>query len=86
MSRPSTPTATQSCATQASVASKTDAGKAPKIEVSAVTKTFTVDGKTLTAVDDVSFIVPAGTTHALVGEVGLGQDDDDPAAAWARGT
>jgi peptide/nickel transport system ATP-binding protein len=52
---------------------RTDTGEAPKIEVSAVTKTFTVDGKTLTAVDDVSFIVPAGTTHALVGESGSGK-------------
>jgi peptide/nickel transport system ATP-binding protein len=45
----------------------------PKIEVSAITKTFTVDGKPLTAVDDVSFSVPAGTTHALVGESGSGK-------------
>ena len=52
---------------------KTNAGEIPKIEVSAVTKTFTADGKTLTAVDDVSFIVPAGTTHALVGESGSGK-------------
>ncbi|PPQ16048.1 ABC transporter ATP-binding protein [Bradyrhizobium sp. AC87j1] len=44
-----------------------------KIDVSGVTKTFTVDGKTLTAVDDVSFTVPAGTTHALVGESGSGK-------------
>src|SRR5882724_6117501 len=50
-----------------------DAGKTPKIEVRAVTKTFTVDGKALTAVDDVSFAVPAGTTHALVGESGSGK-------------
>ncbi|MDF0492171.1 ABC transporter ATP-binding protein [Bradyrhizobium yuanmingense] len=45
----------------------------PKIEVSAVTKTFTVDGKTLTAASDLSFTVPAGTTHALVGESGSGK-------------
>jgi peptide/nickel transport system ATP-binding protein len=45
----------------------------PKIEVSAVTKTFTVDGQALTAVDDVSFTVSAGTTHALVGESGSGK-------------
>lgn len=44
-----------------------------KIAVSAVTKTFAVDGKVLTAVDDVSFSVPAGTTHALVGESGSGK-------------
>lgn len=50
-----------------------DAGKAPKIEVSAVTKTFTVDGRAVTAVNDVSFAVPAGTTHALVGESGSGK-------------
>jgi len=48
-------------------------GKAPKIEVSAVTKAFTVDGKVLTAVNDVTFAVPAGTTHALVGESGSGK-------------
>ncbi|TYL85784.1 dipeptide ABC transporter ATP-binding protein [Bradyrhizobium cytisi] len=52
---------------------KTGAGATPKIKVSAVTKTFTVDGKTLTAVDDLSFTVPAGTTHALVGESGSGK-------------
>ena len=52
---------------------KSNAGNAPKIEVSAVTKTFTVDGKSLAAVDDVSFTVPAGTTHALVGESGSGK-------------
>jgi peptide/nickel transport system ATP-binding protein len=52
---------------------RTNAGEAPKIKFSAVTKTFTVDGKTLTAVDDVSFTVPAGTTHALVGESGSGK-------------
>lgn len=48
-------------------------GKAPKIEVSAITKTFAVDGRAVTAVDDVSFSVPAGTTHALVGESGSGK-------------
>ncbi|MCP3387889.1 ABC transporter ATP-binding protein [Bradyrhizobium sp. CCGB12] len=47
--------------------------EAAKIEVSAVTKTFAVDDKTLTAVDNVSFSVPAGTTHALVGESGSGK-------------
>jgi peptide/nickel transport system ATP-binding protein len=50
-----------------------DAGKPPKIAVSAVTKTFTVDGRAVTAVNDVSFTVPAGTTHALVGESGSGK-------------
>jgi peptide/nickel transport system ATP-binding protein len=52
---------------------KAGAGKPPKIEVSAVTKTFAVDGRAVTAVDDVSFSVPAGTTHALVGESGSGK-------------
>ncbi|RWX81132.1 ABC transporter ATP-binding protein [Neorhizobium lilium] len=51
----------------------TGAGKPPKIEVSAVTKRFSVDGKVLTAVDNLSFSVPAGTTHALVGESGSGK-------------
>ncbi len=50
-----------------------DAREIPQIELSAVTKTFTVDGKTLTAVDNVSCTVPAGTTHALVGESGSGK-------------
>ncbi|GAA3858866.1 ABC transporter ATP-binding protein [Saccharothrix violaceirubra] len=45
----------------------------PRIEVSGVTKTFTVEGRTSTAVDDVSFVVDSGTTHALVGESGSGK-------------
>lgn len=44
-----------------------------KIEVRGVTKTFGTDGKRITAVDDVSFSVPAGSTHALVGESGSGK-------------
>ncbi len=46
---------------------------APKITVNSVTKRFSVDGKILTAVDDISFTVAAGTTHALVGESGSGK-------------
>lgn len=46
---------------------------APKITVNSVTKRFAVDGKILTAVDDISFTVAAGTTHALVGESGSGK-------------
>jgi peptide/nickel transport system ATP-binding protein len=49
------------------------AAAGPKIAVSGVTKTFMVDGNPLTAVDDVSFTVPSGTTHALVGESGSGK-------------
>ncbi|MES2435969.1 MAG: ABC transporter ATP-binding protein [Pseudomonadota bacterium] len=52
---------------------KRGAETAPKIAFSGITKTFTVDGRTLTAVDNVSFTVPAGTTHALVGESGSGK-------------
>ncbi|AGB74220.1 MULTISPECIES: ABC transporter ATP-binding protein [Rhizobium] len=50
-----------------------EGNNSPKIEVKGITKSFTVDGKVLTAVDDVSFTVPAGTTHALVGESGSGK-------------
>ncbi|WP_134739971.1 ABC transporter ATP-binding protein [Nocardioides sp. 503] len=45
----------------------------PKIAVRGVSKTFTVDRSRLTAVDDLSFEVPAGTTHAIVGESGSGK-------------
>ena len=48
-------------------------GLPPKIAVAGVSKTFAVDGRRLTAVDNVSFAVPAGTTHALVGESGSGK-------------
>ncbi|WP_244930242.1 ABC transporter ATP-binding protein [Nocardioides sp. W7] len=49
------------------------AGEEPKIVVRGVTKSFTVDRSRLTAVDDLSFAVPAGTTHAIVGESGSGK-------------
>ncbi|MDQ1194531.1 ABC transporter ATP-binding protein [Agrobacterium sp. SORGH_AS 787] len=49
-----------------------DKGKT-KISVNGVTKRFSVDGKMLTAVDNISFSVAAGTTHALVGESGSGK-------------
>ncbi|HEX6359039.1 ABC transporter ATP-binding protein [Actinophytocola sp.] len=48
---------------------RTAGGGEPKIEVTGLTKTF----GTVTAVDDVSFTVAAGTTHALVGESGSGK-------------
>ena len=44
-----------------------------KIEVRGVSKTFTAEGRSTTAVDDISFTVTAGTTHALVGESGSGK-------------
>ncbi|TCM52788.1 peptide/nickel transport system ATP-binding protein [Rhizobium sp. PP-F2F-G48] len=50
-----------------------DQGQAPKIAVRKLTKTFEVDGKVLTAVNNVSFSVSPGTTHALVGESGSGK-------------
>lgn len=46
---------------------------AAKIEVAGISKTFSVEGRRLTAVDNLSFSVPAGTTHALVGESGSGK-------------
>jgi peptide/nickel transport system ATP-binding protein len=46
-----------------------DPSSPAKIEVRSVTKTFGA----VTAVDDVSFAVPSGTTHALVGESGSGK-------------
>jgi peptide/nickel transport system ATP-binding protein len=46
---------------------------ARKIEVKGITKTFAADGALLKAVDNISFDVAAGTTHALVGESGSGK-------------
>ncbi|WGL52032.1 ABC transporter ATP-binding protein [Nocardioides sp. BP30] len=45
----------------------------PRIRFEGVTKGFDVEGQRLVAVDDVSFTVAAGTTHALVGESGSGK-------------
>ncbi len=50
-----------------------NANEAAKIEVNAITKKFTVDDKVLTAVNNISFSVAPGTTHALVGESGSGK-------------
>jgi peptide/nickel transport system ATP-binding protein len=44
-----------------------------QISFRGVTKGFDVDGERLVAVDDVSFSVAPGTTHALVGESGSGK-------------
>jgi len=49
------------------------AGGVPRIELRSVSKTFHTDGRTLKAVDGISFSVVAGTTHALVGESGSGK-------------
>ena len=44
-----------------------------QIDVRSVSKSFTVGGRRVTAVDDVSFSVTRGSTHALVGESGSGK-------------
>ncbi len=49
------------------------AGAAPLVSVTQLHQRFTVAGKPLAAVDDVSFSIAAGTTHALVGESGSGK-------------
>ncbi len=46
---------------------------ANQIDVRSVSKTFTVGTRRITAVQDVSFRVPRGSTHALVGESGSGK-------------
>jgi oligopeptide/dipeptide ABC transporter ATP-binding protein len=43
------------------------------LEVINLTKTFSVDGRKLVAIDDVSFSVAKGETHGLVGESGSGK-------------
>lgn len=50
-----------------------EASAPAKIAFTGVTKRFTAGGRVLTAVDDVSFSVQPGTTHALVGESGSGK-------------
>lgn len=52
---------------------RTAGGTPARIEVAGLTKTFGRGDDALVAVDDVSFSVPAGTTHALVGESGSGK-------------
>jgi peptide/nickel transport system ATP-binding protein len=44
-----------------------------QIDVRSVSKTFTVGARRVAAVDDVSFSVERGSTHALVGESGSGK-------------
>ncbi|UDY23038.1 dipeptide ABC transporter ATP-binding protein [Nocardioides sp. Kera G14] len=50
-----------------------DPTTAPKIEFRSVTKEFAVDGHEIAAVDDASFRIAPGSTHALVGESGSGK-------------
>ena len=45
----------------------------PAVRVEGAVKTFRIGGEELRAVDDVSFAVAAGSTHALVGESGSGK-------------
>jgi peptide/nickel transport system ATP-binding protein len=44
-----------------------------QIDVRSLSKTFTVGARRVTAVEDISFSVQRGTTHALVGESGSGK-------------
>jgi peptide/nickel transport system ATP-binding protein len=46
---------------------------ASQIEVRSLSKSFTVGARTVRAVDDISFSVRRGSTHALVGESGSGK-------------
>jgi peptide/nickel transport system ATP-binding protein len=48
-------------------------GAATQIDVRSVSKTFTVGTRRIAAVQDVSFSVRRGSTHALVGESGSGK-------------
>ncbi|HFZ0930541.1 TPA: dipeptide ABC transporter ATP-binding protein [Klebsiella aerogenes] len=45
----------------------------PAIRVEGVSKRFALEGSHLQALDNVSFILPRGSTHALVGESGSGK-------------
>jgi peptide/nickel transport system ATP-binding protein len=49
------------------------AGVGTQIDVRSLSKTFTVGPRRVAAVDDVSFSVRRGSTHALVGESGSGK-------------
>ena len=61
-------------APDAAAADRTGAAAAPLVEVTALTQEFRRAGRSpLVAVDDVSFTVARGTTHALVGESGSGK-------------
>jgi peptide/nickel transport system ATP-binding protein len=62
--RPGGGTGTQSTGTQST---------GTQIDVRSVSKTYTVGARRITAVEDVSFRVERGRTHALVGESGSGK-------------
>src|ERR1700689_2000652 len=48
-------------------------GTGIQIDVRSVSKTFTVGARRVVAIEDISFSVERGTTHALVGESGSGK-------------
>ena len=48
-------------------------GTGNQIDVRSVSKTFTVGARRVVAIEDISFSVERGTTHALVGESGSGK-------------
>jgi peptide/nickel transport system ATP-binding protein len=48
-------------------------GTGTQIDVRSVSKTFTVGARRVVAIEDISFSVERGTTHALVGESGSGK-------------
>ena len=52
---------------------RTASGAGTQIDVRSVSKTFTVGTRRVTAVENVSFSVVRGSTHALVGESGSGK-------------
>jgi peptide/nickel transport system ATP-binding protein len=60
-------------ATQIASAAAQIESAATQIDVRSVSKTFTVGARRIAAVEDVSFSVRRGSTHALVGESGSGK-------------
>jgi peptide/nickel transport system ATP-binding protein len=54
-------------------AARPDGSAATQLDVRSVSKTYTVGARRVTAVEDVSFTVGRGRTHALVGESGSGK-------------
>src|SRR6202453_1056938 len=59
----------ESAATRSAAIRKTGT----QIDVRSVSKTFTVGARRVVAIEDISFSVERGTTHALVGESGSGK-------------